>query len=620
MADGPTQQRQNGRRWVTLILMGILLAFVLSRLLAFNPSQRTIPYSQFLQLVRAGQVEQVKISAEQVNGVYRQGGKRFDFVSTRPPGVDDAALLEELQAHKVEFSGSRPSGFGRALTTVLGWLLPLLLLFALWGFFFRRMGAGAGAISFGRAKAKIVNREDLHTSFADVAGVDEAVDELKEVVDFLRNPERYRRLGGRIPKGVLLVGAPGTGKTLLARAVAGEASVPFFYLSGSDFVELFVGMGAARVRDLFEQAKAKAPCIVFIDELDTIGRSRAGAMAGGLGGSEEREQTLNQLLSEMDGFDPTAGVIIMAATNRPEVLDPALLRPGRFDRHVVVDRPDRRGRAAILRVHVRGVKLAEDVDLDVLAARTPGFAGAELANVVNEAALLAARRGKDAVGMAELEEAIDRVSIGLERKSRVLTEPERERVAYHELGHALVALALPHADPVHRVSIVPRGIAALGMTQQLPADDRYLITQPELEDRLAVMMGGRAAERLVYGELSTGALSDLREATLLARRMVEEFGMSEQIGPVALARGPLFLPTDGGRPEILSPELAAMVDAEVRRLLEAAEERAARTLAERRSDLDGLAQLLLERETLEGEELKAALAASPLETVPGKAV
>ena len=592
-----------------LALLAGLVTFllILALLLGGRDGRQSLTYSRFLDLVDEGRVVKVEVGSEQVSGVYQERDELVEFVSTRPPGTENEALLRELRAHKVEFTGSRPSGLSSFLRSfLLAWVLPIVLLFALWRLILRRAQPGIGAMTLGRSQHKVYLQRD-GTSFADVAGVDEAVEELREIVDFLRDPQRYRRLGGRIPKGVLLVGAPGTGKTLLARAIAGEASAPFFYLTGSDFVEMFVGLGAARVRDLFEQAKANAPCIVFIDELDTIGRARGGP-GYGLGAHEEREQTLNQLLSEMDGFDPSAGVIIIAATNRPEVLDPALLRPGRFDRQIVVDLPDRRGRAAILRVHARGIVLAADVDLDVVAARTPGFAGAELANVVNEAALLAARREKPAVEMEDIEEAVDRVSIGLERRSRVLSPQERERVAYHELGHALAALACPHADPVHRVSIVPRGVAAIGVTQQLPAEDRYLITQPELEDRLTVLMGGRAVERLVYEEVSTGAQSDLQQATALARRMVEEFGMSERIGPVALTRPGLFLPGVAGRAEPLSPHVADEADAEVRRLLEVAEERAVTILTKRRAELDRLAHVLLERETLERAELESELA------------
>jgi cell division protease FtsH len=590
-------------RRILLPLFVLVLVLLFFGSLAGEPAGRTIPYSRFLELVASDRVVEASIGEEKVTGVYTDG-ERVEFTTTRPPGVDEQELLAELRAHDVEFSGSRPSGIGSFLRGLLTWMVPFVLLIALWLFVLRRfqLGGGAGAMSLGQSQHKVYDRKDLLTSFADVAGLDEAVEELKEVVDFLQNPNRYRALGGRIPKGALIVGPPGTGKTLLARAVAGEAAVPFFYLSGSNFVQMFVGLGAARVRDLFEQAKARAPCIVFIDELDTIGRSRLGGIPG-TGGYEEREQTLNQLLSEMDGFDPSAGVIIMAATNRPEVLDPALLRPGRFDRQIVVDLPDRRGREAILRLHAKGVPLAADADLAVLAARTPGFAGAELANVVNEAALLAARRERSSVSMLELEEAVDRVSIGLARRSRVLSEKERERVARHELGHALVALGCEHADPVHRVSIVPRGAAAVGITQQLPAEDRYLITQPELEDRLAVMMGGRAAEKLVYGDLSTGAQNDLQQATALARRMIEEFGMGEEVGPVALVRPALFHPLEADRPAP-SPEVRRAI----RRLLEEAERRAASILEERRGDLERVARLLIERETLERADLDAALA------------
>jgi cell division protease FtsH len=595
------------QRRATSTFVGLLAVLILVNLLiGIGPPRAVIPYSQFLSLVGQGRVNDVSISATEVSGIYQAAQGQQPFLATRPPQVDNTALLPALQRRGIAFTGSQPSALGTFVTGfLLSWLLPFLILSALWGLAMRRLGPGTGAMQFGRSRHKVYDRKDLRTTFADVAGLDEAVEELREVVDFLKQPERYARLGARIPKGVLLAGPPGTGKTLLARAVAGEADVPFFYLSGSDFVELFVGLGAARVRELFEEAKAKAPCLVFIDEIDTIGKSRAGPYAA-YGGHDEREQTLTQLLSEMDGFDSSGGVIIMAATNRPEVLDPALLRPGRFDRQIVVDRPDRRGRAAILAVHARRVKLAPDVDLDVVAARTPGFAGAELANVINEAALLAARRSKPAVGMAELEEAIDRVSMGLERRSRVISPNERRRVAYHELGHALVAIASPGADPVHRVSIVPRGVAALGVTQQLPADDRYLISQPELEDRLAVMMGGRAAERLVFGDLSSGAANDLQQATTLARRMVEEFGMSAKVGPVTISTSPGFL-DQNGHLEARSPQLVAEAEKEEKLLLQRADERALECLTDRRDALDRLAAILLEREVLDGDELRALL-------------
>jgi cell division protease FtsH len=602
---GPERQRQ---ALVTVAFVSLIVGLTLVNLLAgVAPNRAVIPYSEFVNLTDQGRVNSVSISSTEVNGLYQssQGPQLFD--ATRPPQADDTILVPLLERKGVQFTGSQPSPLGSFLTGfLLSWLLPFILIAGLWSLAFRRLGPGAGAMSFGRSRHKVYDRRDLRTTFADVAGVDEAVEELREVVDYLRRPQRYARLGARIPKGVLLAGPPGTGKTLLARAVAGEASVPFFYLSGSDFVEMFVGLGAARVRELFAEAKQKAPCLVFIDELDTIGKTRGVAGPAAIGGHDEREQTLTQLLSEMDGFDSSGGVIIMAATNRPEVLDPALLRPGRFDRQVVVDRPDRRGRAAILAVHARRVRMADDVDLDVVAARTPGFAGAELANVINEAALLAARRGQSAVGRDELDEAIDRVSMGLERRSRVIPPNERRRVAYHELGHALVAIESPHADPVHRVSIVPRGVGALGVTQQLPADDRYLISQPELEDRLAVMMGGRAAERVVFGELSSGAANDLQQATALARRMVEQFGMSVKVGPIAISAPSTFLDQDGHL-EARSPELVSQAEQEMKAFLQRADERAISCLSDRRELLDRLADVLLEREALEGDELKALL-------------
>jgi cell division protease FtsH len=474
----------------------------------------------------------------------------------------------------------------------------------------RRVGGGpTQALSFGRSKHKIFDRKELKTTFADVAGVDEAKAELVEIVDFLKNPKKYQRLGGRIPKGVLLVGPPGTGKTLLARAVAGEADVPFFTLSGSEFVEMFVGVGAARVRDLFEQAKDKAPCIIFIDELDAIGKSRAGS-TGFIGGHDEREQTLNQLLAEMDGFDSSKGVIIMAATNRPEVLDQALLRPGRFDRQVVVDKPDLRGREAILRLHARAVVLAPGIDLGVIAARTPGFAGADLANIVNEAALLAARKEKNAVEMADFEEAIDRVVAGLEKKSRVLSEKERDIVAHHEMGHALVATSVAHADPVHKVTIIPRGIAALGMTYQLPTEERFLMTRSELDDRIAVLLGGRVAEELVYGEVSTGAHNDLERASEIARLMVTKYGMSERLGLASYGEHtPLFLKGSGvGGEREYSEETARAIDEEVRAILERTHDRVRGILTTKKAILVAAAQELKRTETLEGERLRRALA------------
>src|SRR2546429_650082 len=563
-----------------LLVTMVVLSFLQSWLLA--PRTVELSMSQFLELLRADKIERVAITDREIRGVAKPdalptaaGGARDRlrellgsssevrvFTVTRIPGIDDGRLITELEAHRVEFTGKIESTFLRDL--FFGWVLPLGVMVAIWMFLMRRVGGGpTQALSFGRSKHKIYDRKELKTTFADVAGVDEAKAELAEIVDFLKNPKKYQRLGGRIPKGVLVVGPPGTGKTLLARAVAGEADVPFFTLSGSEFVEMFVGVGAARVRDLFEQARDKAPCIIFIDELDAIGKSRAGS-TGFIGGHDEREQTLNQLLAEMDGFDSSKGVIIMAATNRPEVLDQALLRPGRFDRQVVVDKPDVRGREAILRLHARAVVLSPNVELAVIAARTPGFAGADLANIVNEAALLAARKEKNAVEMADFEEAIDRVVAGLEKKSRVLSEKERDIVAHHEMGHALVASSVTHADPVHKVTIIPRGVAALGMTYQLPTEDRFLMTRGELEDRIAVLLGGRVAEELIYGEVSTGAHNDLERATEIARLMVTKYGMSERVGLATFGeRTPLFLRGTGmGGERDYSEETARAIDAE----------------------------------------------------------
>jgi cell division protease FtsH len=596
------------------------------------PRTVDIPMSQFLTLVHEGKVLRVSLGEREIQGVLKPGalptppagpGDRLRqllgaeqgptvFTTARIPATDDYDVVRELQNAKVEFSGRIESTFWRDL---ISWLVPLILMAGLWLFLMRRMGGGpTQALSFGRSKAKIYDRKELKTTFADVAGVDEAKAELMEVVDFLKNPKKYQRLGGRIPKGVLLVGPPGTGKTLLARAVAGEADVPFFFLSGSEFVEMFVGVGASRVRDLFEQAKEKAPCIVFIDELDAIGKTRAGN-TGFLSGHDEREQTLNQLLAEMDGFDSSKGVIIMAATNRPEVLDAALLRAGRFDRQVVVDKPDVRGREAILIVHARNVKLAPSVDLHVLAARTPGMAGADLANIINEAALLAARKGKDAVDMADLEEAVDRVVGGLERKSRVLSEKERDIVAHHEIGHALVASSLPNADPVHKVTIIPRGVAALGATYQLPLEDRYLLTRSELEDRIAVLLGGRVAEEIIYGEVSTGAHNDLERGTELARLMVMQYGMSEALGPMTFGGGQqaMFLRGSGLPQEReYSEESARRIDSETRIIIDRIYDRVRDLLTARKRVLVEAAAELKQKETLEGDRLRELLAGEPV--------
>jgi cell division protease FtsH len=615
----------------------LVAALVLSLLQSWLLAPRTVelPMSKFLELLRADKIEKVALTEREIRGLAKPGalpspptaagdklrqilGSDDDvrvFTVTRIPGVDEQSLVKELEQHRVEFAGKIETTFWKDL--LFGWVIPLAVMIGIWMFLMRRVGGGpTQALSFGRSKHKIFDRKELKTTFNDVAGVDEAKAELVEIVDFLKNPKKYQRLGGRIPKGVLLVGPPGTGKTLLARAVAGEADVPFFTLSGSEFVEMFVGVGAARVRDLFEQAKDKAPCIIFIDELDAIGKSRAGS-TGFVGGHDEREQTLNQLLAEMDGFDSSKGVIICAATNRPEVLDQALLRPGRFDRQVVVDKPDVRGREAILRLHARAVVLGPEVALGVIAARTPGFAGADLANIVNEAALLAARKEKNAVEMSDFEEAIDRVVAGLEKRSRVLSEKERDIVAHHEMGHALVACNVAHADPVHKITIIPRGVAALGMTYQLPTEDRFLLTRSELEDRIAVLLGGRVAEELVYGEISTGAHNDLERASELARMMVTKYGMSERVGPATFGeRVPLFLRGAGGGlggERDYSEETARIIDQEVRAILERTQDRVRGILTAKKSVLISAAAELKRTETLEGERLRRALAGEATE-------
>jgi cell division protease FtsH len=535
------------------------------------------------------------------------------IVSERLPSIDETSLLQDLQAQHVTYYGHvEQTGWWVAL---LSWIVPLLFLLAIYGYGMRKMGSGAaGPLTFGKSRAKIHDQStEIHETFQDVAGVDEAKAELVEVVDFLKHPQKYQQLGGRIPKGVLLVGPPGTGKTLLARAVSGEAGVPFFSISGSEFIEMFVGVGAARVRDLFEQAKQKAPCIIFIDELDAIGKTRAG------GGSviftnEEREQTLNQLLAEMDGFDSSKGVIIMAATNTPEVLDAALLRAGRFDRQIIVDRPDLQGREAILKVHVRKVKLSADVDLKAIAARTPGMVGADLANIVNEAALLAVRRGASEVQMRDLEEAIDRVMLGLEKKNRVMTASEKERVAYHETGHTLVALSVEHADPVYRVSIIPRSIGALGHTLQLPTQEKYLMTLPQLQDQITVMLGGRAAEELVYKVISTGAADDLQKASELIRQMVTRFGMSSRLGNLTYGteQNAGFLRARfTTQDRNYSEKTAEEIDQEVRRIADELYGRAKSVLTTRRSELERIAQELIQKETLDNQQLSRLLDSSP---------
>jgi cell division protease FtsH len=579
----------------------LLLAVVQSIVMTVR-NGRTLTYSEFKTMLNQDRIIEVVVTADSIRGKLRGDGNVGEeaFSTIR---VDDPKLVDQLEAQKVRFSGEVDGSW----LSELIWFLPILLFAGLSVLMFRRMGGGAGGImSFAQSKAKIYADDDVKVRFGDVAGVDEAEDELKEIVEFLKNPKKYTNLGGRIPKGVLLVGPPGTGKTLLARAVAGEAKVPFFSLSGSEFVEMFVGVGAARVRDLFRQAEVKAPCIVFIDELDALGKVR---MQSPVGGHEEREQTLNQLLAEMDGFDARKGVIIMAATNRPEVLDPALLRPGRFDRQVLVDKPDVRGREAILVIHSRNVKLGPSVDLKVIAARTAGFAGADLANLVNEAALLAARRDKTAVDTHDFEEAIDRLIAGLEKK-RVMNVRERRIVAFHEVGHAIVATVVPNMDPVHKISIVQRGFGALGYTMQLPLEDRYLMGQTDLENQIAVLLGGRMAESLVFSEVSTGAQNDLLRASAIARAMVTEYGMSNAIGPVnhdGHRRGAFIDAQFGPERGAYAEETARVIDNEVRRIISDAEDKARGILADRRERLTAIAEHLLEKEVIEGEELRTMM-------------
>ncbi len=600
---------------------------------------KTIPYSEFQQLVDQGKVTNLVIGPGQITGTFKESepqavkpggpttageGQLQHFITERVP----QDLADTLAKKSLSFSGQPGPGI---LSAVLGWLMPIVGFGLLWMFLIRPMAAGGGGMggmmAIGKSKAKIFVEKDIKTTFADVAGVDEAKDELKEVVAFLKDPESHGRLGARIPKGVLLVGPPGTGKTLLARAVAGEAGVPFFSISGSEFVEMFVGVGAARVRDLFEQARQHAPAIVFIDELDALGRARGSFLTGG-GSHDEKEQTLNQLLSELDGFDATIGVVLLAATNRPEILDPALLRAGRFDRQVLVDRPDKKGRCDILTVHLQKIKLAADVPVEEIAALTPGFSGADLANLVNEAALLATRRDADSVTLEDFTQAIERIVAGLEKRNRLLNPHERDVVAHHEMGHALVAMSLPGVDPVHKVSIIPRGIGALGYTIQRPLEDRFLMDRAELINRMTVLLGGRAAETLVFDVVSTGAADDLAKASEIARSMVVRFGMDEKLGQVSYEpESPALLGMPAGadwRPRHYGEETATAIDAAVRRLIDAAFQRAVSILTDNRVVLDGAAADLLSKETLSGDELlslaeKLAVAAA-LEKKPKLAV
>jgi cell division protease FtsH len=588
------------------VIIAIWGVFLLNSLIVSSYGPKNLAYSDFLTALRNGEIVDVAITGDVISGAMKTTDKGetkdVPFVTRRV----DPALSDELGKYNVTFRSQPESTFLRDL---MSWVLPILLFFGIWYFMMQRMNPGGGVMAFGRNKAKVFAEKDIETRFSDVAGCDEAKDELKEIIDFLKEPERFQSLGGRMPKGVLLIGPPGTGKTLLARAVAGEAAAPFFSISGSEFVEMFVGVGAARVRELFTQAREKAPCIIFIDELDAIGKARGVAV---MGGHDEREQTLNQLLVEMDGFDPRVGVIIMAATNRPETLDPALLRAGRFDRQVLVDKPDVAGRLAILEVHAKNVKLDANADLSTIAKKTPGFSGADLANAINEAALLAARRGKQSVEMADLDEAVDRIVAGLEKKNRVINPKEKEIVAYHETGHALIAHFTPGADKVHKISIVPRGIGALGYTQQLPTEDRYLMTKSELVGRIDVLLGGRAAEALIFGDVSTGAHNDLQRATDIARAMVSEYGMGQTLGPATFPRQ--------NRPVFLSPEqaplagreyseaTAASLDQEIKAILSDRLAHVSRLLAGKRPNLERVARELLDKEVLDDVRFEALLA------------
>jgi cell division protease FtsH len=596
---------------VWYVIAAVLGILVLQYFWTSSEQVQSVPYSEFQADLKAGKIANVSVASHYIYATLKtplKNGKKQIVVDRVEPQIAD-----ELSKYNVTYSGTQAGTF---LSDLLSWTLPVLFFFGLWYLLFRRMGAGGiggGLMTVGKSKAKVYVETDTKTTFDDVAGVDEAKDELREIVSFLKNPQQYGRLGARIPKGVLLVGPPGTGKTLLARAVAGEAGVPFFSINGSEFVEMFVGVGAARVRDLFEQARQKAPAIIFIDELDALGRAR-GAFPG-IGGHDEKEQTLNQLLSELDGFDSSSGLVLLAATNRPEILDPALLRAGRFDRQVLVDRPDRQGRAEVAKIYLKKVKLAKDVSADEIAALTPGFTGADIANLVNEAALVATRHGGSEVAMADFTEAVERIVAGLEKKSRILNPHERETVAYHEMGHTLVALSLPGAEPVHKVSIIPRGIGALGYTIQRPTEDRFLMTQRELENKMAVLLGGRAAESIVFDEISTGAADDLAKASDIARSIVTQYGMDPKLGNVTYEKqrshfleNPAMEGWNNGRS--YSEETAREIDVAVRELVAQAFSKALGVLRQRRAVLERGAKALLQKETLNEAEL-AELTAEP---------
>jgi len=602
--DKPSFQNRQHHINLAYFILAVFAVLWLQSLWVQSQQVERLSYSEFEQQLKAGRVKEIVVYDNRIEGAFTQptSDGRTRFVTIRV----DPGLAKELEGYNVKFGGGIEQTFVR---DILSWIVPALVFVGIWMFIVRRFaqsqGMGGGFLTIGKSKAKVYMEKDTKVTFDDVAGVDEAKEELKEIIAFLKDPRGYGRLGARIPKGVLLVGPPGTGKTLLARAVAGEAGVPFFSISGAEFVEMFVGVGAARVRDLFEQARQKAPAIIFIDELDALGRAR-GAFP--MGGHDEKEQTLNQLLSEMDGFDPSSGLVLLAATNRPEILDPALLRAGRFDRQVLVDRPDRKGRVEILKTHIRKVQVAPEVNLENVAALTVGFSGADLANVINEAALLATRRGGNAVTPDDFTRAIERIVAGLEKKNRVLNPKEREVIAYHEMGHALVAMSLPGSDPVHKISIIPRGIGALGYTIQRPTEDRYLMTRAELENKMAVLLGGRAAEHVVFGHFSTGAADDLAKVTEIARSMVMRYGMSDKLGHVTYENErPTFLGVPGEFPRAreFSEETAREIDTAVREMVESAFEHAVGILNQHRPGLERGAKALLQKETLVEEDLEA---------------
>jgi cell division protease FtsH len=588
-----------------------LIVILLFQLFQQNQSPRgEIVFSEFLKKVETGEVREVTLKGNNVSGRLSDGSSFRTFTADYPD------LVKSLKDRGVKID-VKPPETNSWLAIVLQWV-PMLLFIGVWIFFMRQMqGGGAKALSFGKARARLISEKQNKVTFQDVAGVDEAKEELREIIEFLKDPPKFQKLGGKIPKGVLLVGPPGTGKTLLAKAIAGEANVPFFSISGSDFVEMFVGVGASRVRDLFEQGKKHAPCIIFMDEIDAVGRHRGAGLGGG---NDEREQTLNQLLVEMDGFEANEGVILIAATNRPDVLDPALLRPGRFDRQVVVARPDVKGREEILKVHARRIPLAPKVDLKVLARGTPGFSGADLANLVNEAALLAARQDKKVVEMLDFENAKDKVLMGVERRSMIISETEKKTIAYHEAGHALVADLLPGADPLHKVTIIPRG-RALGLTQQLPADDKYNYSRDYLVNRITILLGGRAAEEIVFQQQTTGAGDDLEKATEMARKMVCEWGMSDRMGPLTFGKGEehIFLGREVARPKDFSEETAVLIDSEIKRIVVECATRAKHMIETNLEKLHALARALLERESLDGEEIARILRVPPLHEAPSPA-